>query len=73
MRWLNLAEVLELHSSLIQQSSSKEPGYCLTIESRSFYQTNAANGLHCLMVNPQPPYHVREITECESLDFHYGY
>ena len=53
MRWLNLAEVLELHSNLIQQSSCEEPGCCLTIESL------------VLMVNPQPPYYVREITECE--------
>jgi hypothetical protein len=66
MRWLNLAEVLELHSSLIHKSSCKEPGCCLTIESRSFHQANGSNRLHCLVVNPQPPNHVREITECES-------
>lgn len=62
MRWLNLAEVLDLHSSLIQQSSCKEPGCCLTIESRAFHQANGANGFHCLIVNPQPPYYAREIT-----------
>jgi len=39
MRWLNLAEVLELHSILIQQSSCKELGRCLTIESTALMVT----------------------------------
>jgi hypothetical protein len=61
MPWLNLAEALELHSSLIQQSSRKELGCCLTIESRAFHQVNGANGLHFLMVTPD-----RRITSMKS-------